>query len=171
MKGGALIDAVIRFVKNHKCSKYVRDLDLAGKFVPDLPELFLASSRRCRLEPWGMHGFSPNARVAWEPDSASRFVPSSLPGRDRTARLQDGRALEFAVDELKADRDLVLEAVARTAWQSRRTTWPQGSRAAELKVSREVVLAAIAEIRKAVEVAAEELKADRKTAIATDWRP
>ena len=40
MKGGALIDAVIRFVKNHKCSKYVRDLDLAGKFEPDLLSLF-----------------------------------------------------------------------------------------------------------------------------------
>ena len=82
---------------------------------------------------------------------------------------QDSKALQYAAEELKKDREFVLAAVQQNGY------WALQYAAEELKKDREVVLAAVqAAVQKnycgdsdpALQFAAEELKKDREVVLA-----
>ena len=79
-------------------------------------------------------------------------------GEVLAAVAKDGQALRHATDELKADREFILAAVAHG--------FALQHVSAELKADREVVLAAVRQYGPALSAASDELKADREVVLA-----
>ena len=100
---------------------------------------------------------------------ALQYVPEELKG-DREVVMeavrQDGRALRFASEELKGDREVVMAAVRKSGSALRFAS-------EELKGDREVVIEAVRKNGTALRFASEELKVDREfvmAAVIQDWR-
>ena len=72
--------------------------------------------------------------------------------------VKDGQALRHATDELKADREFILVAVAHG--------FALQHVSAELKADREVVLVAVGQYGTALSAASDELKVDREVVLA-----
>ena len=78
----------------------------------------------------------------------------------------NGRALQFATEELKGDREIVLAAVSQYCYALQYATEKQ-------KGDREIVLAAVSKIGHTLQYATHELKGDREivlAAVSQDWR-
>ena len=73
---------------------------------------------------------------------------------------KSGWALQYASEELRGDREVVMTAVSRTGWALRFTS-------EELRGDREIVMKAVSQFGWALEYASEELRGDREIVMTT----
>ena len=95
----------------------------------------------------------------------SLYIRSPEYGEALRAVERDWRALQYASEELKGDREVVMAAIKHTSWALEYAS-------EELKGDREVVMAAVRQTGRALQYASAELKGDREVlmkAIKQTW--